>query len=282
MPSCLHNGYATILGMDNQTLPTNPQNQNINQSPQPPGVPTPGIPPTTPQPSKSPKKKFLVIGVVAFIFIAVVVFAAVILLSQQANSPSQPNETSTNSQNQQTGTTLTKVTEGTTTAEVTHPASWEVKEEPEELAPGVTLSNTTITSAKGNTLRLAGNAGVGGDCDADNYSFTLTQKLSTATSGIFFTEYTTTSPNFPLSGLSIDTTDFDVANKQVGAKGNDVCTNKIGFYSIVGELGKAENEVFVIVGSPKSLDPNQTKYSDIEDDTEFIAMLQSLKVTTAQ
>ncbi len=253
-----------------------PQPSQISQSPNNPIFNKP------PQSVPSKKNNKLLIGtivlVITFAITAVALFVVKSVLSNDQNgTPTHQNTNPTPLQSQQSAQKLTKATEGVTTVEVTHPTTWLVTQNTNESG----AISITITSTLGNILVFRGKPEVGGACTADNYAFTLTQKIPTATPNLFFSEYTTTSPEFLETGLSIDTSKFDIANKQVGDTGKDVCSNKIGYYPIVGKLDDPDSKIYVSVTSPKANQRN-TRFSDISDDTEFIAMLQSLNVVVSE
>ncbi len=256
-------GYANRQALEPQQPTPVLNNPNLQQEPQ--------------NPNKHSNKKLIIVLVViaVIVFIASILFIAMIIAFNQVVPVSPGAET--NSINETSSTKITRVDQGITSVEVTHPSTWVVIEKPNEY----NLPDTTITSPKGNSLSIKGNRGYGGDCTPDNDSFTLTQKIATATPGLYFSEYKTTDPDYPESGIGIDTTDFDIENKDVGATGTDVCTNKIGYYTMVGKLGDSENELEVSIKSDKA-GQRVTRYSDISDDPEFISMIKSLKVTVKE
>lgn len=236
---------------------------------------TPGLIQEAQTSNKHSNKKLIiaiVVAVVMTIILGSIVLIALIIASNQVSHIGGSKESPHSSE--VSSTKITKVNQGVTTVEVTHPSTWTVLEKPNEF----NLPDTTITSPKGNNLSIKGNLGYGGDCTPDNYTFTLTQKIATSTPGLYFSEYTTTAPDYPESGIGIDTTDFNIENKDVGSSGTDVCSSKIGYYTMVGKLGDSENELNVSIISKKA-NQRVTRYSDISDDPEFISMIKSLKVT---
>lgn len=220
---------------------------------------------------------FSVIEIILVILVIGLIGVVGWLVMKAQNTSNQSAQNNT----EMTATNLTNKISGSPTVVVTHPTGWQVTED-SNTEDGTVSASKTITSSKGNSLELSySDLGVGGSCESDNQEFTLTKKLSTATTNVYFTEYSieaTASEPARVSGLKIDTSTFDVASKEVGAKGTNVCDTKIGYYSRVGGNG-AENSVTVKIKSPKSVDAQNVLFADIANDTDFIAMLQSLKVT---
>lgn len=260
----------------NDTPQQNQTDQNVTPV-QPPVQPVgQGLGSPNPQASSNKTKMILVIILAVVVLVGAGVAYWMLKPAPQATNNTQQSAT-------QTATTrLTNELSGSPTVAVTHPASWEVTEDSSS-DDGLVSASKTITSVKGNALKLHySELGVGGSCESDSRTFTLTQKLSTATPGIYFTEYTvaaTASEAAFTTGFKVDATMFDIASKEIGAKGTNVCDMAIGSYSKVGG-NSTEDDMFITVTSPKATDPQNTQYADIADDTDFIAMLQSLKVTT--
>lgn len=173
-----------------------------------------------------------------------------------------------------TGATL--FSQGTTKVSVVHPKEWEVTTTKLE-EEGWTSKKTLIKSPKGHYMQIFNSSGVGGTCEPDNYEYTLVKKIETTSPDIYFTEYKTDKPGFTQALMVEDFKNRPSKNttQKEGDKGVDVCS--ISSYSRIGD--SAENSVFITLSSKDKVDlAGDLKYSDIQDDKEFIAMLESLFV----
>ena len=80
----------------------------------------------------------------------------------------------------------------------------------------------------------------------DNYTFTLTQKIATSTPGLYFSEYNNGHLIIRNPVLEIGYFDFNIENKDVGSSGTDVCSSKIGYYTMVGRLGDSKTNLMYL------------------------------------
>jgi len=267
-----------------QPMPTNPLMVDTTQAPTPQSVSTP---PASPPRSR---KKLIVLLVIPLILVigSAVIYLLVISPQQdeqdnqadqlqtqqdeQDNQADQPQTQQIVQESSATGTT--QLTSGTATVTVSHPESWEVEVKDQDGSTKV----TTIKSPKGYYLRLSETLGVGFACSQNSYSYTLTQKVATASSNIFFTEFTTTNPRFPIKYFEIQDFNDNLpgnTTKKVGDSATDTCT--LPAYPIVGGTG-AENSVQVNIGDQAKGANELLTYAEVSKDSEFMTMLQTLTV----
>ena len=174
-------------------------------------------------------------------------------------------------------TSVSILTQGSTQVSVIHPKEWSISKKTVEES-GWTSKKETVKSPKGHYLHLFNSSGVGGDCQDDTYEYTLVKKIPTQSPDIYFTEYQTNAPGYTQALRIEDFKNRATQNttQNEGDKGTNVC--RMQSYSAVGK--GAENSVFVTLSSKETPDlSGDLKYSDIESDTEFVAMLQSLLAT---
>lgn len=197
---------------------------------------------------------------------------------------------STNQQNSTTKTTTVSAHDKKLSVSVTHPSNWKVKKT-EPRYPG--WSSLYIVSKKGHYLHLWEPDGLGGDCQSNNYTYTLVKKLPTATKGIYFTEYTVSNPQWGNVQLSLEVFDSSSWGSQVtaekkhnnlkeGETNTDTCTNTVGSYSwVVKETANGLDTMYVTINKkPEKTLGSTVPYNELAKDKEFIQMLQSLKVKT--
>lgn len=253
---------------------TNPQDQVAAGAP--PNLPTQPNPVPTNEPPHSHKKVVVLIIVLLVLLVGAAAAALYVVTSKEDKSAEQTSQTQPSNTNTTTTTELSTVA---ATVAVTHPSSWNVNNEEETYdgSPEV-YKKITIQSPKGTYLRLSSPNPVGGDCAPDNYSYTMTQKIPTATPNIFFVEYSTTNPNFPLRHLWLqDFTKNQPGNttKNVGDTAKDLCT--LAGYPIMHTTNEDFYEgVYVNI---QASDGEQLSYAEVSGDTEFVDMLKTLKVT---
>ncbi len=271
-------GIVVCMNEDNQQ-PQPTITPNEVPAPSPAADVAPPAPSVGNEPPRSHKKHTMLLIVLLIVLIGAAV--AVFFLVRPKN-----NETANQTSTQQTETSTvqpngditTAFTAGTTTISAAHPADWEVINE-ENSKDGQVLRSVAIKSPDGHYLRFATNAGVGGDCPDNTYSYTLTQKLPTASPNIFFTEYTTTAPDYPIKYFAIQ--DFSKnqpgnTTKNVGDTATNVCT--LPAYPIVGGPG-SENGIYVTISkTAERRQGERLTYADISSDTAFLKMLESIQV----
>ena len=245
-----------------------PETNQANSSFQP----SPGIPP-----KKS--KKGLVIALIILLLIAIAGASYYFLVVSKNNTPSkqQANSTTTDQDKANTETgELVKTTiegkdydDGVVKASVEHPADFIVKESNQS---GV--KELQITSKKGNILILGTQFEGGGGCDPDSYKYTLIKKIKTKTPNVFFSEYKVDDSfehkdayNIFRAEVNSEYSNDIHKNLKEGESNKDICSN----------LNTVTAYKSIYIGVMDSSNQNIT-YDQIKDDTDFIAMLQSLEI----
>lgn len=270
---------------------------------------SPGIPP-----KKS--KKGLVIVLIILLLITIAGASYYFLVASKNNT--QPNQqansksTDQDQLNTETGE-LVKTTYQVSREEntdpmaisVEHPKSWKVEKSEDNIDTDgfVTAGDLRIISPKGNMLLITdvSRGGFGGDCSED-INITVIKKIKTKEANYIFSEYKS---NSDLEGgstsLSLEKIHIPSSeNEQYGIRNEDVirynnlkegetyegdCRVAIG-YPHIGDLttyvetGLIKVEIF-----DSNFDQNYANaenyyktYDQIKDDTDFIAMLQSLEI----
>jgi len=167
---------------------------------------------------------------------------------------------------------------------VTHPMNWEVYKKPRYQEPSDPEAALYIKSPSGHYFHMsAGTGGSGGDCQPNEGPYTLSKKLPTQDSNLFFTEYSVAGnaaySNIGLESFSAkDRYDFGnpaSLNKHFLLKEGQTNTNLCNLSYYQKPVGFIK--VSVRNNNVDELASN-LKWSDIKDDTEFVAMIQSLTV----
>ena len=160
---------------------------------------------------------------------------------------------------------------------VTHPKDWAVYKKDRNQDSEDSFVGYIIQSPSGHDLHIFDQGGVGGDCPPNTESYTLTKKLPTQTANQFFTAYDAYDNGYlSLEGFGDQRPGRVVDSKhdelKEGESNTDTCN--IGFYSIV------LNSIMVsITSSNNDQFARKLKWDEVKGDTDFVAMLQSLKVT---
>ncbi|MGV9001598.1 MAG: hypothetical protein ACOH18_01425 [Candidatus Saccharimonadaceae bacterium] len=254
----------------------------VQPEPLQPGLPATG--PSTVPPHKSKLK--LVVILLVIIILALAGTLAWALLKDQKTTNTTSNTTTPAPSTSTTDTTktlkTTKVTYEGTTATVQYPESWTVVDTTTTQQTGssasdvMTLPGLYIKSDKGHYLHLFAVDGIGGTCDPDEDTYTLTKKISTATTGVYFAQYTMASGKTNVEYLSVHTATGSTEPAE-GFKGTNICT--ISDYSIVRAPGDNHGVYVTLSDAADKKMAGTLHYDDISSDPEFIAMLQSLTVT---
>jgi hypothetical protein len=253
-----------------------PQIPNNGFPPQQPNVvgpqmPDSSMPPITPA-SKS-KKKLIIVIVVALVVIGLGVGAYFVFASKEDPTPTTSLSTTESNQEQQPtaeaeNKTLTLTDENGTTISLDYPSSWKTEGDPN--TPNESgITEVSITSDQGIVVSLAKGGGVGGACPDDEYSYTLTHKFATATNNVYFTEYTTTNPQYPVRKFGLE--DFSNRNpgnttQEEGDEATNTCT--LPAYPIIGNI-------YVSI----SKDNEQPTYDEVAKDPDLLNALATLTVT---
>jgi len=156
------------------------------------------------------------------------------------------------------------------TVSVKHPSSWEVSNKTEDAGygDGSMKSVAYIKSGKGNYLHITDVSGVGGSCDPDTDSYKLIKRLGTNVTNHYFSEYEIAGRKEYL-GLADLSKSPEIKNMKEGETRTNTCD--LANYSFIkGSLYAS------IAKSSKSSLASDVPYSELKDDPDFIAMLQSL------
>ena len=249
-----------------------PETNQANSSFQP----SPGIPP-----KKS--KKGLVIALIILLLIAIAGASYYFLVVSKNNTPSnqQANSTTTDQDKANTETgELVKTTfkVGGASATVKHPKGRVVDEkaDPYEGYNGENVINKSmsITSENGYSL-MFDPAGGGWGCP-ELVPYKLTRRIPTATKEIYLSEYVyvgegeSTGPAVTFENLT------KVSEERGNAKEGDTIDDCI--YPQLGYGGPGVNDAFVISISRRNDNNVYLSYDQVKEDTEFMAMLQSLEL----
>lgn len=265
----------------NNEQPLPPQQTENTSTPPPVLPPTPGpVVAPSPSPHKSKLEKVLLVLLLVVITLGGVI--AWLLVSNKNNSSSTTTKTSSSTRSDAAAAfKTTTLTYGGTTVSVRHPASWSVVDTTTTTQRGssssdvLTLPGVDIKSDKGHYLHLFAVEGIGGTCVPNNDSYTLTERLLTATDNVYFVQYTTTIKTYPVKYLSVQTGSTSAAVPAKGYTGTDTCTN-LPAYSMVHAVGDKNGIYVTLSDSPEQSLASTLLYSDISSDLDFIAMLQSL------
>lgn len=161
---------------------------------------------------------------------------------------------------------------------LTHPSNWKVesRDGPLDWNDPSTWPMLKITSDKGNSIKFEEGGGLGGMCEPDDKSYTLVYRLNTQNPNIKISEY-----SYDGSGGGI--TDQLVieewgeytkpAHKALAV--GDSSTNTCNTYILPSLRGV----IYDIESSNSSGENGTVSYKDIEDDLEFVQMLESLNIT---
>jgi hypothetical protein len=172
---------------------------------------------------------------------------------------------------------------------VSHPKNWTVFRRNWNSKTG-TYSAAYIEVTKGKYLHIAWVDGVGGDCQANTDGYTLVKKLPTQDSELFFTEYTTGKSDTSSGSLNgfMSLEGFGSKRNYLGER---LTAEQIAKHESL-KAGEGSNNTCVLASYPYAVgkvmialtDSNKpsfksnVKWSDIQDDADIVAMLQSLKV----
>lgn len=195
--------------------------------------------------------------------------------ADQSQTETEQTVEDTSAEIEMKNTVFTSAFAGASTVEVTHPASWEVKESVDDFDDGYKLNLMAIGSEAGHWLHLFDVEGVGGACDPDTKPYTLVKRLPTATEGVFFSEYQAEGRPQLLELENFSTSEATDEHKQLkeGESGIGVCRNLFFYPSVFsGTFADISDRV-------DRQEQGALTFSSIESDTEFVKMLQSLKIT---
>lgn len=182
-----------------------------------------------------------------------------------------PAIASNNSETSDALVTTTIKTSGTGSfaVSVKHPSTWEVSNTSEDAGYGDGSQRTIayIKSDKGHYMNIRDVSGVGGSCDPDTQTYTLVKRFNTGVADHYFSEYD--SDVLTLEDLSEKT---NIKSMKEGDTRTNTC-ERAGYPFVNGSL-----YVTISSSASKSL-VGDLHYSDIKDDPDFIAMMQSLAVS---
>lgn len=242
------------------------------QAPDPFG-PTPPSQFTPPPAAGGSKKKMILIIVAVLALLGIGGAVALVMMSDKKEDPTpavveEKKEEDTQTQSSETKEfSLTDKSTGTKIA-MQVPSDWVISGSQTE--PGETgLLEYEVTTGQGIIFSLREAGGVGGDCPDDNYTFTLTHKVATATKDIYFTEYSSTNPEWPINEFAIE----DFNDRKVGnttQEEGDTATNSCNLpsYPIIGNI-----YVSTTKGSKAAT------YDDVAKDAELLKAISTLTVT---
>ena len=255
-----------------------PPSDNLNQQTTPssnPGGPSgtfgqPVTPQTPPMPGK-PQWPLIVTVVVAVFVIAGIITYFVVAGSNTPSTDTKDTQSSSSSQKAESTVTSLTTTDSPNdqngTVSFTHPSSWDVTKETDQYG----TEKTIIKSPLGNTIEMYRSEGVGGSCDDDTDTYTLVKKLKTQNSSYVFTEYETPA-SWGDEALRLEANfDKKLAAHQAlteGKSNTGVCQNLFSY--------PIAKDIYITI---KNASGDEARYSDIEDDAEFITALQSFDVT---
>lgn len=302
--------------MDNQNNQQN-NNPNIIQpnttyTPSQPIAPTPptGQPvipsqplPNAPLPPKKSKKALWIILVLILVVTAAA--AAYFLLVVNKDQSTDKDQTSQSTSDDKTQSTELKITsysahesssDDPIAITLEHPANWKVEQEEDgPVEPGsdyTVRGKLTITSSQGNTVEItdASFGGVGGDC-GEEINLQLIKKLTTKEDNFVFIENKYSGEGAskeqrlvlnevidPATIVEDEAYSEDLARYNALKEGESFTGNSCVTFSY--PFIKSQDGLSIIqVRLPRSEDETKSlAYDDIKDDTEFIAMLQSLDI----
>ena len=154
------------------------------------------------------------------------------------------------------------------------PTGWKVYESP--LVPGVRYGGMYMLSPTGKYIHLNRVDGVGGYCEPNADSYKLEKKLSTATPGLFFTQYSYAEQDGePVLRLEPFTNDGSRPEKHLNLKEGETNTDTCNLFTYSFALGL----VYVIISDKDVFGLNSNiGWNDIKDDADFVKVLQSLTV----
>lgn len=238
-------------------------------------------PPQTSGPKSSRKSLLLLVAVLVLVAIAAGVFY--VLRKQEGGNTSQSSQSSQEQSlvsevdQEQTGLKNVEFVSGLAVkskvrAEV--PVEWQVESYEQAYADGMTLNAMVISSQKGNHLHIYDRDGLGGFCESDTESFTLTKVLPIKTSGFAFMEFH--APSVPTRDKVLILSTLDgraIENMQEGDTLTDTCKmpafSSFSNSSVFAELYDAAG---------KNLqNAKRLGWDDIKDDADFVKVLQSLE-----
>lgn len=281
---------------DDQNQQSTPAPQPVEQPAQqevPPVTVTQQVPmpptPIAPPAEKGSKKPLLIIVIVLILLIAGAATAWLAFRGDDVKSSStdtsqkQSEDTTKSSEEASSELKRTKFVsfyEPRNTVTVEHPDNWEVKEYTEEdfYGDGSKRNYTVIGSPSGHFLHILNVDGIGGACEDNEESYTLTKKLATKTADVFFTEY---SIEGKTSGLRLEyfgkpnstSTGSDKhASLAEGQSNKNTCN--IGPYPIYGGYVKLLDSA-----ATNRFGDDSLTYAQVADDEAFLKMLQSLDAT---
>jgi len=159
---------------------------------------------------------------------------------------------------------------------VMHPEDWAVYKRDADQEEDDPFVGYIIKSPNEHFLHIFNQGGSGGDCQSNTKSYTLTKKLPTQTADLSFTAYD--NGNLSLEGFGTQRLGYKsttLAKHEAlkeGESNTDTCN--LSFYSVVLNYMSISAS-----SSTKSELASNLKWDDIKEDTDFVAMLQSLKVT---
>lgn len=153
------------------------------------------------------------------------------------------------------------------------PDSWQVSiERAEDLGNNFTDSEfdeVRATSPGGLVFHARPNAGIGGDCPSNDFTYTLSGFIDTTQSDLVFTEYETnsTEKTYPLGAEWHRTSTFDTEVGETRTDTSNLCFHGVGYDAFFIDLEDA--------------DGNALTLEQVEADPDFVALLNSLSVTTS-
>lgn len=159
------------------------------------------------------------------------------------------------------------------------PSGWKVEEDETvpEGAADYSLKSMVITSLAGHSLHIFDRDGLGGYCEPDSESYTLTKEIKTKTENLSFKDYDIPTVAYKHHVLLLETenTEWSVPAHDAlkeGESATDSCN--ITSYSSVGTSG-----IFLVVSSSASMEhisEERLGWEAIKEDTAFVKMLESI------
>ena len=221
---------------------------------------------------------FGVVGVLAVVMIVGLIgFSGWLVYDRQRNKDVDIVDTKQDDKKASTSlttTTVKSVLNPGTTVTLKHPSGWTVSNTTEDYdSSGTKAVRAYIKSDKGHYLHIRDNGGVGGDCEPNAETFTLVKRIATQSSNYYFAEYKYNA-NSSTRYLSLENHKDGQAwtTLKEGQTGTDTCSN-MPQYSFAGDLYVS------IASSDKSSLASSVSYTDLQQDTDFLTMLQSLTVS---
>ncbi len=170
-------------------------------------------------------------------------------------------------------------------ATITHPKDWQVYRK--KMTSTDPFPEIIIKSGKGHNLKVISSSGAGGDCPLNDEPYTLIKKLPTKTPGFFFTQYSSSRGDRGLQMENLNnlvrdlgSSEGDVASlkrHQILKEGeSNTNTCNIGVYpkAFLAYMVRITSETDGSTGS-------ELTWDKIKDDTEFVNMLQSIDIKSA-